>query len=236
MGQGKHRKRSIMSETSLREMHISQVATPLFDNGRESPDASYAMGWFVQPYRGFRTVFHGGEFCGFRARLTFIPSESIGVALLTNHGSAPVRNIITFNALDRLLRLRSVPWNAREKKMIEQEKYSSPAQQEKTRRRSSQKPSHSLVSYAGHYEHPAYDRLSIFLQGSQLTASSGRRHFFLRHRHSDVFDVILASLGTEFGQASFVMDSKGRIESVALPLEPTVKEILFRRVEKKKRV
>jgi len=47
----------------------------------------YALGLFIQEYRGLRNVRHGGAFAGFRAELSRFPSQRTTVASLCNLGS-----------------------------------------------------------------------------------------------------------------------------------------------------
>lgn len=234
MGQHGSAQGAIITGTSLAEIHTPHVVAPSDRNGMEFLDACYAMGWFVQPYRGFRTVFHGGNFCGFLARITLVPSESLGVAVLTNHGSAPVIDILTFYALDRLLGLDPIRWNARHKKRCRLDSERAEKDRTKRTRRSTTRPSRPLSSYAGRYEHPGYGYLSITLNGSKLQAQFGHRRFDLRCLQSDTFEMILARSGATVAQASFGGSSAGRPQSISIPLEPMVGDVRFTRVSEGK--
>lgn len=51
-----------------------------------SPDGkfSYALGWFVQEYKGKKVIQHGGNIDGFNSMVAFMPDENLGFVMLTN--------------------------------------------------------------------------------------------------------------------------------------------------------
>lgn len=49
---------------------------------------TYALGLTVEPYRGLRTVSHGGSWAGYRAELLRFPDQHFSVACLCNRGDA----------------------------------------------------------------------------------------------------------------------------------------------------
>ena len=66
--------------------------------------AAYALGWFVQDYRGLRMIQHSGGLSGQVTYSGMLPSRGIGVSVLSNveeSVSAAIRNAI----LDRLIAL-----------------------------------------------------------------------------------------------------------------------------------
>ncbi|MCG3208292.1 MAG: D-aminopeptidase [Anaerolineae bacterium] len=48
------------------------------------PGNSYAMGWFVEEYRGVEMVWHDGDVLGFKSLLVLLPQANLGLALLSN--------------------------------------------------------------------------------------------------------------------------------------------------------
>ncbi|MBK8058486.1 MAG: serine hydrolase [Gemmatimonadetes bacterium] len=79
----------------------------------ELGDESYGMGLFLNNYRGHRLVHHGGNIDGFSAELNFLPSDSIGVVVLTNLNGTQVRDFIPYLVYDRLLGLTPIDWSKR---------------------------------------------------------------------------------------------------------------------------
>lgn len=65
---------------------IDRVTTPGALNDGEALD--YAFGLRVRPYRGLRTIGHGGSFVGFRAEMIRFPDARLSVATLCNRSDA----------------------------------------------------------------------------------------------------------------------------------------------------
>ena len=230
----------VISQRSLREIHSPQVAAPgRWSDGRALLDASYAMGWFVQPYRGYRYVCHGGGGSGFSNQVSFIPEESLGVIVLTNESSSWLPTIITLNVYDRLLGMDPIAWNARLKQQVSQWQADSATKRRKAarQRQRNTQPSLPLRQYTGQYEHPGYDGLCVFLDGGQLKLKHRGWpyeliHYRLKHYHCDIFQMDDPP-GSEFPKkkkASFAVRKSRAVESVAINFEPSVGDIVFKKV------
>jgi hypothetical protein len=91
--------------------------------------------------------------------------------------------------------------------------------------------SHPLEDYTGYFEHPAYGILSVEIHDihdNRLTATHNSNIYKLEHYHFDIF--VEYELFEQPKLISFLSDTKGNISSLTIPLEPTVKEILFTRM------
>lgn len=57
-----------------------------------TPDGkfSYALGWFVQDYKGKKVIQHGGNIDGFNSMVAFLPDENLGFVMLTNVSGSPL--------------------------------------------------------------------------------------------------------------------------------------------------
>lgn len=226
--------RRIVSSGQIAQLHAPQMVIEqgvgLTTKYKEAPLASYAMGWFVQPYRGHVMIHHGGNIDGFSAIAAFLPDEKIGVVVLTNGDGNPVANIVALNAFDRLLGLEQVPWNERYKKdMAEIKEAASRGKEESASSRVEGKgPSHELSDYVGEYEHPGYGVVSVAQDGDTLTASFNNLHLAMPHYHYDVFEMNYDRFEIRL-KALFSTNVKGDIDAVAVPLEPTVPDIVFKR-------
>jgi CubicO group peptidase (beta-lactamase class C family) len=49
-------------------------------------NVSYGFGWFLNPYRGHKRMFHDGETIGFRTTIQRFPDEELTVIVLANRG------------------------------------------------------------------------------------------------------------------------------------------------------
>ncbi len=235
LGDGKRGERRLVSTGQLARLHAPQMVMATGDkvptHYREAPHSSYGMGWFVQPYRGYDMVHHGGNTDGFSAMVAFLPTENIGVAVLSNRDDNPIPVILALNVFDRLLGLDQVPWNERSKEMDAglREAAEKGKEQSETDRVAGTRPSHDLDAYAGDYAHPGYGALSIARDGAALTAAYNGLDVAFTHYHYDIFEVV-HDLFAVPPKAQFSTNSKGDIDGVSVPFEPTTPDIVFKRL------
>jgi uncharacterized protein DUF3471 len=168
-----------------------------------------------------------------------LPDRGVGVAVLANIGMVPLfaPHILANYVIDRVCAQEPVPWLDRfrewRRKFVVQQDVDRQAR--KATRRPVAQPSPALADYAGEYEHPGYGRITItFTEGKLHWAFRGMFEP-LRHRHSHTFELPEAprSPGSLLpGQLaiSFATDHERNIISLAVPFEPLVKDIIFRRI------
>jgi CubicO group peptidase (beta-lactamase class C family) len=236
LNKGKYGDVQIVSEGQLAQIHAPQMVEPDSLAGKypELPNfAAYGLGWAVRPYRGHILVQHGGGIDGFTANVALLPDANAGIVVLNNLPT-PAPGIITLNLCDRLLGLDQVPWNDRFKQEAEQGKETAKKAREQiaSQRVAGTQLSHPLESYAGDFEHPAYGVLSIRLDGDSLKGKRDDLSYTLDHYHFDIFELIYAeSEESEVPRKlAFSTNVKGDIASCSIPLEPTVADIVFKRV------
>jgi CubicO group peptidase (beta-lactamase class C family) len=68
--------RRIVSAANVRETHRPQ--TPVTN------EISYAMGWFVEDFRGVDLIWHDGDVLGVHAQMVMIPEAELGMVVLSN--------------------------------------------------------------------------------------------------------------------------------------------------------
>jgi len=233
--QGKVGEEQLLSKANSREMQRPQMVAGGDPPHKELGYSSYGLGLSVTAYRGRKLVQHGGGIDGFISAMAWLPNDKIGVMVLSNFsGNNPVPTLVTRNLFDRLLGLDQVDWVGR---TLEQQKKQEKAQQESEKkklaeRKEGTKLSHALADYAGSYEHPAYGRIQINAGGTglqyQYLGISGN----LNHYHYDIFEVEKVP-GNPLAETkvTFLYDKKGDIDRVTVPLEPSVEDIVFSRVD-----
>jgi CubicO group peptidase (beta-lactamase class C family) len=198
--------------------------------------ATYGMGLSVSTYRGHKLVQHGGGIDGFISQMSWMPKERIGVMVLTNmSGNNPVPNIVTRNVLERLLGLDQIDWVARTKQQQQEAEARRKKQQEEraAERKAGTTPTHALAAYAGDYDHPGYGRFSVQVAGDGLEVSYEAFRVRLKHFHYDVFEIEDPGNTVPLsGRVSFLLDRKGDVDRMAVPLEPNVPDIVLTRVPK----
>ena len=234
LGKGKFKDKPIISEAALGEIHTPQSVMPSSIQYDEILYNSYGMGWAIVPYRGHLLVEHGGGIDGFIAMVAFLPRDNMGAVILSNSGSTPLPSILVYNIIDRVLGLSPIDWSKRIKDQMDKAK----AEAEKAKgevdkdRKLNTKPSHPLGEFAGDYENPGYGTISISQEGESLRAKFGSLEFTLTHYHYDTFELFNTLLDMK-QKLSFGTDPKGNIGSLSIPLEPSVKDIVFTRAPEK---
>jgi CubicO group peptidase (beta-lactamase class C family) len=88
LGDGTVNGEPLISTALLNELHTQQVAyppmPPVGPTGFQT--RGYALGWFTAGFNGVSVLWHNGSIDGFYVIVMFIPSENVGVAVLSNAG------------------------------------------------------------------------------------------------------------------------------------------------------
>jgi CubicO group peptidase (beta-lactamase class C family) len=227
---GKLGDRKIAEAATVDDMHRPYMTTGAASEFPEIVGGEYALGWFVDTYRGRRRAGHGGNIDGFSANVVLFPKDSLGMVVLTNLNGTPLVSLITQVAADRLLKLSQIDWitqAAGRRALAEQLSKEGEKKKEITRVQGTQ-ASHKLEDYVGDYEHPGYGLLKVALRDGKLEATFNNIVTPLEHWHYDTFNGGKAKDPT-FGNMkySFQTDVNGYVARVAAQFEASVKEIVF---------
>lgn len=130
----------------------------------------YALGFFVQDYRGLKMVAHTGGLPGYVSRVAMIPDRKLGVVVLTNQESGAAFDAIAWHILDYYLGAPHQDWlggyrrlMARRDSMIARAE-----QQAVTARAADSRPSLPIEKYAGTYRDAWYGDVTIALEAGKL--------------------------------------------------------------------
>jgi len=227
----------VVGAANLEQMHQPQMVMREPERDPEIILRTYAMGWFVESYRGRQRVHHGGNIDGFSAMVTFLPAERLGVVALANMDGTPVPEIVCRVAIDRMLGLEPIDWSARLKaRADEAEKGTEKAKGglETYDRKKGTKPAHALDEYAGEYEHPAYGTISVVRESSaggsaNLKASIHGIPMRLEHWHYETYRAVFEdpAFADEKMFLLFRTNPKGDVDALTMPLEPQTADIVF---------
>jgi CubicO group peptidase (beta-lactamase class C family) len=226
--------KGIISAKNSRDMQSPQmsIAGPSAEN-KELGSESYGMGFFLTSYRGHYLVHHGGNIDGFTALVTFMPQDNIGMVILSNQNASRVPTVVSYDIYDRLLGLDQIDWTKRFK--TQQERGRAGTEEAKKKGYTAQvqgtHPSHPLDDYTGDYESPAYGIASVTLENSALSFRYHGDGGPLNHYHYEVFEVAereLEPLSKE--KVSFHTNLRGDVDSLSVPFETNVKDIVFSRL------
>jgi CubicO group peptidase (beta-lactamase class C family) len=236
LNKGKFKEKQIISEAKLKEIQSPQIVSSNTITYEELFYSTYGMGWGINSYRGHLMLNHWGGIDGFAILVSMLPKDSIGMIIFVNLEHSPLPGIIAYNVYDRFLGLKEIDWNQRNLDRVTKEKEK--AEKDKllpdTLKKAGTQPSHSIDSYIGKYENPAYGILTIVKENETLKLTFNGITTLLKHYHYDVFqaedEVFFENI-----KYTFQMDGKGDIEKVSAPLESTVKDIVFQRIKEKKK-
>lgn len=236
---GKRDGKQFINPETLKELITPQVIaggtiTAIMNQYPEFSHPAYGMGWFINHYRGHNFIHHGGNIDGFSALVSFMPDLESGVIVLTNSSGNFLTYSAALNVYDGLMGNKPIQWNERFLKLFR-------AKDEEGRKKEKEvdkmqikgtKPSHKISDYSGRFKNPAYGIISISLGKSGLKYKYHKFQGSLSHYHYDFFkmeDSILAGI-----KVNFLLNDKGDIDRVLIPLEPAVDDIVFKRVVSEK--
>ena len=231
---GRHGDTQVIEPGTIDQLMTPRIVVenfPLQFAAQEAPYMMYALGWFVQPYRGHRLLQHGGNIDGFAALVGFMPDDELGFVILTNKNGTPAPYIVMYELIDRMMGDDSVDWNARITSQYEQMRAAAESgSSADTTRIADTQPSHPLADYVGQYVHPGYGTFEVTMEADSLVGRYGTFSSTLRHAHYDVFELHPEIGGGEQTfQVQFEMAMDGTIEEAIIPLEPAVDPIVFAR-------
>ena len=194
----------------------------------DKPDASvmqgYALGWFIQDYRGQRLVAHDGGLTGQVTRQALLPELGCAVAVYTNvedpYPSVGIRNAI----LDRLVGAPAFDWlAAMQKRRDEVQADALQATGGGAPKKPVGGPSLPILAYVGRYRDPWYGDIVVSVKGGSLA---------IDFTHTAVFKSLLEPWGPDTFRTHFAPDAGedavvmfkaegGRITGVTMqPLSP----------------
>jgi len=229
---GKFGERQLLVPSTLEDLHLPYMPISQTPPHAYVSPASYALGWFVDYYRGHQRVYHGGNIDGFSALVSLLPQEGYGFVVLTNSNGSALPELLVETITDRLLGLEPVDWIGEAvKNLARAEELGEKAEKKAAARRvAGTRPSHPLADYGGTYFHPGYGELKVNWKDGQLSFTYNDINTPLEHWHYETFNGLKGSDPTfEDLKLTFQIDVNGRVAAVTAPLEPTADEIVFKK-------
>ncbi len=233
VNEGRFGGEQFVSPGNLAQMHQPQMVMPV--DGftarlHNTTIATYGLGWFVLPYRGYTLIHHGGNIDGFSTMVAFVPQEQIGIVVLTNLDSRPLRDVLTYEVCDRLLGLPDNNWNPRWHALYDEFFAATDLDREIAGQEQAHDapPTHPLQDYAGEYAADGYADFIVKLEEDRLQARIAGAWYPLEHYHYDIFNLDLVRFEQRV-PVRFLMSVQGEIDSLSVALEPQVEPVVFKR-------
>jgi CubicO group peptidase (beta-lactamase class C family) len=157
---GKVGDRQLINPAILADLHTPRMPSGAPPERPEILPVGYALGWFVEVYRGRPLVHHGGNIDGFSALVAMLPQDDLGMVVLTNRNGTDLPDLLVRHTADRFLKLDPIDWIGEELAKLNTGKAADKEAEAKkdTLRKPGTKPAHRLEEYAGEYEHPGSAR------------------------------------------------------------------------------
>jgi CubicO group peptidase (beta-lactamase class C family) len=182
--------------------------------------SGYGLGWELSNFRGRKIVAHGGGYDGMISRTVLVPSEGIGIVILTNNINF-LPYALEYQILDELFGEKNGENYGKlfleYKKQGAEDDLKSKEEEAKSRIVDTS-PSLPLSDYAGTYTDEMYGDVEVRLIGDQLAFQFVPTSIFrgtLRHWHYDTFQL---NWGTQMmlpsGKVQFGFGSDGKIKSM----------------------
>jgi CubicO group peptidase (beta-lactamase class C family) len=232
LGQGQLDGKAVMSAATVQHQHTPHMLVPEDPTFPSSTRYAYGLGWLIGRYREHRLVQHSGGIDGFQTECMLLPDDGSGVIVLTNTSSSAMAPVLAYRVLDELLGLEPHDWFADYKPRFDAAMAGVKEARDARRVVPDAPLPRPLDAYAGEYEHPAYGRLSITLDGDTLRPRLGTMELSLAHRHYETFDLEWHELGDEshLFPLMFLSDPDGDITGFTVPFEATVEPQRFDRL------
>lgn len=214
----------ILGREWLDEMHTPQMvirSQEVFPAAFEEMEfSSYGLAWFMESYRGYKTIHHGGTTEGFKSEQIFVPGKEIAVSILCNLNQTKAVTALGYELVDALLELEEIDWCARyhaaetaaAKKTRQETKEAIQAAQ------AMRKECGDVSEYAGLYEERAYGSAEILVKDGQALLRMIGLTAPLIPTGKDSFHLVVESYGLCY-PITFERDEDGRIQTLAIPLE-----------------
>ncbi len=183
---------------------------------REGSFSAYGLGWFLTDYATKRIMFHPGGGGGVTSLISLMPSEDIGVVVLTNLDSWSVF-AFTNTIYDHFLKLEPYDWieiiKPQEENPDDLAKWYS---EFKNGRIESTVPTLDLVEYCGTFRHKTFGDVTIELVNNVLILKRGKYISDLSHWHYDTFKSIMRNKKVGFDTITFYIGSDGTVDELMI--------------------
>ncbi len=153
----------IISPSSMNEMHSPQSIrknSKIFNENFHL----YGLGWTLQDYQGVKMISHNGTLDGTSARIALLPSQKLGIVILTNLHGTSITQALIYHIVDTYLEVSSNDdWSDRLLAIAREEKAQAETKELELSKNQLKdtKPSLDLDQYQGIYSNEIYGDIFI---------------------------------------------------------------------------
>nr|WP_141203006.1 serine hydrolase [Streptomyces griseorubiginosus] len=219
LGNGKFEGRKVVDAEALEETHLPHIVSepPHSPAGRAG---FYGLGWNVSyDDQGRLKLGHSGAFAlGAATNVALLPSEKLGIVVLTNGEPIGVPEAISTTFLDTAQTGGpTVDWLTFLGPVFKQATEGERSPVDYTKPPASPEPAKATGTYTGTYANDYYGPLTISAQGGELTMQLGpeKQRFPLRHYDGDTFSYrTTGENAVGLSGVTFTVGSGGRADKV----------------------
>ena len=239
LNNGINGKDTLFTKAQQITMWTPHVNYPISDRTRELYGGrnfnGYGLGWGTSEYNGKQMVSHTGGYDGMYSAVTMLPTEKIGVVVLTNSMDG-IGTLLSYEIIDRLLNLPQKDWKARG---LSQDKAHWDDRAARIKERTDAhitgtKPTMDLATISGLYRCPLFGDIRIIEENRALTidfVNSPTLKARLTHWHYDTYrlDWMEEQAWFEFGTVPVQQDNNG--EPMGLLFDVPNDDIFFEEIK-----
>jgi CubicO group peptidase (beta-lactamase class C family) len=200
-------------------LRVGQPAAPLA--ATKANFAGYGLGWNLRDYRGRKVVSHTGGLTGMVSLVTLVPSEGLGIIVLTNQEEGGAFSAIGYRILDAYLGAPSTDWIAAYRQVTDDQRKKARDEEQKqaAARNRASRPSLSLDAYAGDYADAWYGGASFAMESGRLVLRLARTPAAvadLEHWQYDTFKAVFRDNTIPDALVTFALDETGKVDTMKM--------------------
>ncbi|MGE3174589.1 MAG: serine hydrolase [Planctomycetota bacterium] len=217
LGGGRHGDAQLLDAPALAAMWQPHVGMGRGTGADARDMRGYGMGWFLYLERGKKLVEHDGGMPGFLSKVSLLPADGFGFAVLNNGNDGVLNEAIKASLLaehqgldggaqiDRIAKINE--------RILQQRR--SEVERREAQRIPGTTPRLPLADYCGRYEDESYGPAEVRMDGDQLhvTLLPSKRKLLgpMLHWHQDVFRVDFPDRFLPFALFRFEFDTAGKV-------------------------
>lgn len=175
---------------------------------------TYALGWFVQDYRGETVWMHTGSIDGMTAIIGLLPDRRAGVFVLANLDHAELRHALMYRVFDLYAGNPERDWSADLRALFSSARGTA-ASVAARQPSDAARPSLPLERYAGSYSDSTYGAVDVTLTDGALYARFGNEKLGrLEPREYETFQAVGPPPEEQRQVVTFVPDGRGNVASL----------------------
>ncbi|MFI6466716.1 serine hydrolase [Streptomyces sp. NPDC050528] len=221
LGNGKFDGRQVVDAGALEQTHLPHmVSTPPHSPAGRA--GFYGLGWNVSyDDQGRLKLGHSGGFAlGAATNVALLPSEKLGIVVLTNGEPIGVPEAIASTFLDTAQTGGpTVDWLAFLGPVFKQSLHGEESQVDYAKPPASPAPAKANSAYTGTYANDYYGPMTVSVQGNELTMQLGpkKQRFPLRHYDGDTFSYrTTGEMAVGLSGVTFTVGTGGRADKVRI--------------------